>query len=115
MYVALAYFQYYLGALVIFVPLQTYSLYARTLDAPSRPHIFQLARVSIVSVTAGCLVGGLIWYVVMFGPAILAGNSVALPWLTMFPALVAGYWAGSMVSRKVAAALINKLLTWRRG
>lgn len=29
----------------------------------------------------------------MFGPSHITGDFIGLPWFTMFPALIAGFWA----------------------
>jgi len=65
-----------------------------------------LAVVSVLSAAGGVAIGGALGYAIMFGPSHITGDFIGLPWLTMIPALIGGFW----VTTRAGNALIPFLV-----
>lgn len=101
-------FVYFSLAMGILVPLQTIKLRSRTdidMHAVSFRGVFWF---SMLSVASGLVIAFGVGYAVMFGPSYITGDFVALPWLTMLPAVGAGFWAGVKANRAVLSALFAR-------
>lgn len=99
---------YFALAMGILVPLQTIKLRSRAhieMHAVSFSGLFWFAAIGVAS---GLLVASGVGYIVMFGPSYIADDFIGLPWLTMLPALAAGWWAGSKANRAVLSALFAR-------
>lgn len=95
-------------AMGILVPLQTIKLRSRidiNVHAVGYGGLFWFAMLSVAS---GLVMAFCVGYAIMFGPSYLTGDFIALPWLTMLPALGASYWAGTKANRAVLSALFAR-------
>lgn len=67
----------------------------------------RLAVVSVLSAAGGVVIGGALGYATMFGPSHLTGDFIGLPWFTMVPALILGFWTTTRTSNALIPLLLR--------
>ena len=105
---------FYAPYLLVFVAVQ-YALLLDTNRKRSEPIGFvALAWRAAAGVALGGVIGGGLGFLIMFGPSMMTGDYIGLPWLTMLPALAVGFTSGVLISHFFSRMLVIRAAPYWR-
>ncbi|MCC6597041.1 MAG: hypothetical protein IT477_11075 [Rhodanobacteraceae bacterium] len=97
------------AAILLLLPFETSNLRHRATHEHLILTRFHAVRIALFSISASFVLALACFGLVMFGPAYALGGRDVLPWLTVLPAIIVGFWVARRTSRKIISSAFSRL------